>query len=146
MPSCTLNGSRTSPGYGKTGRMAGTGQGGRFSLSGRHSGYKVGPHLCTMFLPLLERLWIWVAMNLIFDPHSTTKPSEPSRRTRMKGVPSVPTPNPTFLDGWSHASQISLPLSNILHLYLLRAPKKCRSPKDFKAELDRRSKEVALGL
>ena len=35
---CTLNGSRTSPGYGKTVRMAGTGQGGRFSLSGRHSG------------------------------------------------------------------------------------------------------------
>ena len=29
---------RMSPGYGKTGRMAGTGQGGRFSLSGRYSG------------------------------------------------------------------------------------------------------------
>ena len=34
----TLNGSRTSPGYGQTGRMAGMGQGGRFSLSGRYSG------------------------------------------------------------------------------------------------------------
>ena len=32
----TLNDCRISPGYGKTGRMAGTGQGGRFSLSGRH--------------------------------------------------------------------------------------------------------------
>ena len=36
--SYTLNGSRTSPGYGKTGRMVGTGQGSRFSLSGRYSG------------------------------------------------------------------------------------------------------------
>ena len=38
----TLNGSRTSPGYGKTGRMADTGQGGRFSLSERHSAIKDG--------------------------------------------------------------------------------------------------------
>ena len=40
--SYTLNGSRTSPGYGKTGRMAGTGQGGRFSLSGRYFGADQG--------------------------------------------------------------------------------------------------------
>ena len=32
----TLNDCRISPGYGKTGRMAGTGQGGRFSLSRQH--------------------------------------------------------------------------------------------------------------
>ena len=35
--SSTLLDGRLSPGYGKTGRMAGTGQGGRFSLSGRYS-------------------------------------------------------------------------------------------------------------
>ena len=34
----TLNSSTMSPGYGKTGRMAGKGQGGHFSLSGRYSG------------------------------------------------------------------------------------------------------------
>ena len=31
-----------SPGYGRTGRMAGTGQGGRFSLSGRYSAIEPG--------------------------------------------------------------------------------------------------------
>ena len=40
--SSTLLDSRTSPGYGKTGRMAGTGQGGRFSLSGRYCGVEQG--------------------------------------------------------------------------------------------------------
>ena len=41
MSSTVLDG-RISPGYGKTGRMAGTGQGGRFSLSGRHSAIEKG--------------------------------------------------------------------------------------------------------
>ena len=48
----TLNGSKTSPGYGKMGRMAGTGQGGRFSLSGRYSGAVQGtspPRVCIRF-------------------------------------------------------------------------------------------------
>ena len=34
---CTVRDGRISPGCGKTGRMADTGQGGRFSLSGRYS-------------------------------------------------------------------------------------------------------------
>ena len=42
---CTLLGSRLSPGYGKTGRMAGTGQGGRFSLSGRYCAIEKGTDL-----------------------------------------------------------------------------------------------------
>ena len=39
---------RISPGYGKTGRMAGTGQGGRFSLSGRYSAIENGIHTYIM--------------------------------------------------------------------------------------------------
>ena len=38
----TLLDGRLSPGYGKTGRMAGTGQGGRFSLSGRYCAIEKG--------------------------------------------------------------------------------------------------------
>ena len=38
---CTLNDCRILPGYGKTGRMAGTGQGGRFSLSGQQEKKKI---------------------------------------------------------------------------------------------------------
>ena len=41
---CTLLDGRLSPGYGKTGRMAGTGQGGRFSLSGRYCAIEKGTY------------------------------------------------------------------------------------------------------
>ena len=40
----TLLDGRLSPGYGKTGRMAGTGQDGRFSFSGRYSAIEDGSH------------------------------------------------------------------------------------------------------
>ena len=43
--------------------------------------------------------------------------------------------NPASVDGWNLASQLSLPLSNILYLYFLGAPEKCRSPRVFSKTL-----------
>ena len=51
----TLIDCRSSPGYGKTGRMAGTGQGGRFSLSGRYSAIEKGTNtLLTILTSVLQ--------------------------------------------------------------------------------------------
>ena len=46
---CTVRDGRISPGCGKTGRMADTGQGGRFSLSGRYSAIENGTGVCSIF-------------------------------------------------------------------------------------------------